>query len=110
MVARRAHNPKVVGSSPSSATKTKDTQKGVFFCFACENMVAYQRPRVPEGDVCERSRCEKKRAKRSSRNTTIGKQTTACADRVDVAMGRWHLSFLRNQQCEPKKMSVRKTQ
>ena len=31
LVARRAHNPKVVGSSPASATKTKDTQTGVFF-------------------------------------------------------------------------------
>ena len=32
LVARRAHNPKVVGSSPASATKTKtDTHKGVRF-------------------------------------------------------------------------------
>ena len=33
MVARRAHNPEVVGSSPASATKKKTTQKVVFFCF-----------------------------------------------------------------------------
>ena len=31
LVARRAHNPKVVGSSPASATKTKDARLGVFF-------------------------------------------------------------------------------
>ncbi len=30
LVARRAHNPKVVGSSPSPATKRKSTQTGAF--------------------------------------------------------------------------------
>ena len=61
LVARRAHNPKVVGSNPAPATKIKSTcrQAGAF-CFryvaVCINDL-----RVPEGDVAERSQCEMKR-------------------------------------------------
>jgi hypothetical protein len=33
LVARRAHNPKVVGSSPASATKKGSEQIGAFFYF-----------------------------------------------------------------------------
>ena len=42
MVARRAHNPKVVGSSPAPATKEKDlTQSVRFFYFKCMKYYVY---------------------------------------------------------------------
>ena len=36
LVARRAHNPKVVGSNPASATKKEQQSVGLLFFFASE--------------------------------------------------------------------------
>ena len=50
MVARRAHNPKVVGSNPASATiKVLTIPVVKAFFFLSEN----QRPKGPEGIACD---------------------------------------------------------
>ncbi len=58
LVARRAHNPKVTGSSPVPAT-TKDTGNGILFCFSSMPWRAHIRhrgyssspPPIPIGTV-----------------------------------------------------------
>ena len=52
IITNRAHNPKVVGSNPASATKRKRHLLGVFFVFA----VKYEpRPSGSRGDVATAS-------------------------------------------------------
>ena len=100
LVARRAHNPKVVGSSPAPATKKP-------FCFGVAFNFAFLRPRVMSP-----------RANNSKGEAEVNDSPADCqsrrADRsifsAEKMQDRWFKSSPRNQQCEPKKISVRKTQ
>ena len=49
LVARRAHNPKVVGSNPAPATNTMNTLKGVFFVSTVRKY-RYKK-KAPEGAI-----------------------------------------------------------
>ena len=70
MVARRAHNPKVVGSSPASATKKISDillDVGDFSCY--RDLILNQRPEGSRGDVATASGGryrERKEAQRSN--------------------------------------------
>ena len=56
LVARRAHNPEVVGSSPASATNKKVSISLTFFCYTKREMrnsaVMVLRPRISVSRVC----------------------------------------------------------
>ena len=54
MVARRAHNPEVVGSNPSSATTKKHPKRGAFLVVVVD--CAANDRRVPGGERADRRR------------------------------------------------------
>ena len=54
-VARRAHNPKVVGSNPASATKKNKHPLGCLFLFAYGSLGTYRLRREPDRRLCGKS-------------------------------------------------------
>ena len=96
MVARRAHNPKVVGSSPSSATKneTLTFKVGVSFFIMKERFSLAASGYEPD------------RANKSKGEVVVNDSPADCqshrADRsifsAEKIQDRWFKSFLRNQK------------
>ena len=93
MVARRAHNPEVVGSSPASATrKEKVIPIGMAFFFSQLAKQALADLRVPGGERGERRQWREERPERvaavgAPRSRTVGKAHTGHRNRVDTQNG-----------------------
>ena len=110
MVARRAHNPEVVGSSPASATRKEKAIPLGWLCSFLRLMkqVLHRPPGSRRG--ASRPLPVAGRGRRASGRGRWGTKVLCRRGHPPLTpTGRRFESCLRNQHCEPKKISVQKT-